>query len=143
VDQGTIHICSGGPKFGERYRTFRSQTPKIRWSWYQSSIGICRGPALPETKCTRRYVQTFQKTPRAFPRRAPYSDGNETRFSPDKHRWELPGASFGPIDYFGRLMFVVTASSRSEAGYELFRRPLRLSRSIDPASPISHWHRQY
>src|ERR1700734_771602 len=23
-------------------------------------------------------VQTFQKTPRAFPRRAPYSDGNET-----------------------------------------------------------------
>src|SRR5882672_12567165 len=46
VDQGTIHICSGGPKFGERYRTFRSQTPKIRWSWYQSSIGIYRGPTL-------------------------------------------------------------------------------------------------
>jgi hypothetical protein len=36
---------------------------------------------------------------------------------------------------------VVTASSRSEAGYELFRRPLRLSRITDPASPIFHWHR--
>ena len=44
VGQGTIHVGSGGLKFGERYRTFRSQTPKIRWSRYQSSIGICRGP---------------------------------------------------------------------------------------------------
>jgi hypothetical protein len=45
VGQGTtIHVGPGGLKFGERYRTFRSQTPKIRWSRYQSSIGICRGP---------------------------------------------------------------------------------------------------
>ena len=43
VDQGTIHVCSGGPKFSERYW---SQTPKIWWSRYQSSIGICWGPFL-------------------------------------------------------------------------------------------------
>ena len=46
MDQGTIHVCSGGPKFDERYWTFQSQTPKIWWSWYQSSIGICQGPVL-------------------------------------------------------------------------------------------------
>ena len=39
VGQVTIHLCSGGHKFGERYRTFRTQTPKIWWS-----TGICRGP---------------------------------------------------------------------------------------------------
>jgi hypothetical protein len=44
VDQCTIHVNSGGPKFGEWYQTFRLQTPKIRWSRYQSSIGISRGP---------------------------------------------------------------------------------------------------
>jgi hypothetical protein len=38
---------------------------------------------------------------------------------------------------------VVTVSSRSEAGYEQFRRPLRLSKFTDPASPICYWRRQY
>jgi hypothetical protein len=34
VDQGTIHVCSGGPKFGGRY---------------YSSIGICRGPTVTDS----------------------------------------------------------------------------------------------
>jgi hypothetical protein len=36
--EGTIHVGSGGHKFSEWYWTFRSRTPKIRWSRYQSSI---------------------------------------------------------------------------------------------------------
>jgi len=40
-------------------------------------------------------------------------------------------------------MFVVTASSRSEAGYERFHRPLRLLKPVDLASPISDWHHHY
>jgi hypothetical protein len=44
VGQGTIHVCSRSPKFGEWYQAFRSQTPKIWWSQYQSYIRICQGP---------------------------------------------------------------------------------------------------
>jgi hypothetical protein len=58
VGQGTIHGGSGGLTFGERYRTFRFQTPKIRWSRYQSSIGICRGPRLPNCRICSAIVET-------------------------------------------------------------------------------------
>jgi hypothetical protein len=46
VQQGTIDIGAGGPKFGDLHRTFRLQASKIRWYRYETFIGISRGPAL-------------------------------------------------------------------------------------------------
>jgi hypothetical protein len=45
VQHGTIDIGSGSPIFGDLHRTFRLQTPKIRWYRYETFIGISRGPA--------------------------------------------------------------------------------------------------
>jgi hypothetical protein len=42
---GSYHVGSGGPKFGERYRTFRSQTSKIRWSGTLTCGYTPAGPA--------------------------------------------------------------------------------------------------
>jgi hypothetical protein len=74
----------------------------------------------------------------------PFLAGSLARPSPIKSGSSLLRTpDFRYLTSFDAAEVVVTVSSRSEAGYGQFRRPLRLSKLLDSAPPISYWHRQY